>query len=197
MNQGKPLKRRARLVARAPLARGELKRGAAAGRLLCGSLREHPAHAWTGHSDDRPYRCPGVRARKALPRARMAASRPAPAVPASVRAALRKRSGGCCEMRLAGCWGQATDPAHRIASGNGGRHGEAKVHHDRLSNVIYACRACHEWSEGHPAKSYELGLMVRDGGVPEVVPVLLLGHSSIRVLLDNEGGWRSTLDGAA
>ena len=157
MNRGKPLKRRARLVARAPLARGaELKRGAAPTR-----------------------------------RARMAAGRSAPAVPAPVRKALRERSGGFCEMRLEGGLGRATDPCHRIASGNGGRQGAAKVHHDRLSNVVHGCRACHDWCHDNIASAELLGLMLREGDVPEAIPVLLPGHSSVPLLLDNAGGFES------
>jgi hypothetical protein len=117
----------------------------------------------------------------------MATGRPQPAVPASVRRALAARSGGWCEMRLAGCLGRATDPAHRIASGNGGRHGAAKVHHDRLSNVLYGCRGCHRWTHEHVAEAEALGLMLRDGDVSEGKRVLLPAHGW--VLLDNDGGF--------
>jgi hypothetical protein len=107
-----------------------------------------------------------------------------------VRKALRKRSGGFCEMRLAGCWGRATDPCHRIATGSGGRHGQAKTDHDRLSNVIHGCRFCHEWTHGNVAEAEALGLMLREGHVPENESVMLPGHASARVLLDNAGGFR-------
>lgn len=157
-------------------------------RLLCGSLREHRGHVWAGQSDGVQYRCPGVKDRKARPRSGMVPARPDSAVPPSVRKALRERSGGWCEARLDGCWGRATDPAHRIASGNGGRHGEAKVHHDRLSNLVHACRACHEWCHRNVGAAERLGLMLRDGDAPEEKQVLLPAHGW--VLLDNDGGWR-------
>lgn len=189
MNRGKPLTRRTPLVARTPLD---------SRRLLCGSLRVHAGHRWTGQTSGLEFRCPGVKPRKPMPRVGMAVRRPAPAVPPSVRRALKERSGGLCEARLADCRGQATDPAHRDGTGSGGRRGAAKVAHDRLSNLTDLCRSCHQWTHNNIAKAEALGLMLRTGDVPEETPVLLLLHSAAaRVLLDNAGGWRSTLDGAA
>lgn len=89
-----------------------------------------------------------------------------PAVPAKILTALKARSGGVCEMALQGCTSQASDPAHRIRTGMGGRKGEAKAAHDVLSNLTHACRLCHSRTHAEPAFAYSLGLMLRDGSDP-------------------------------
>jgi hypothetical protein len=98
-----------------------------------------------------------------------------PAVPADVRAALVARSGGWCEMTLNGCSGQATDPAHRIGVGAGGRFGEAKVENDRLSNLLYACRTCHDWTHARDDESKDLGLRLERHQIPTQEPVVYRG----------------------
>lgn len=98
-----------------------------------------------------------------------------PAVPDDVRAALAQRSKGLCEMQLNGCTGVATDPAHRIGQGSGGRHGEAKVENDRLSNLMHACRTCHDWSHAQDAEAKDLGLRLKNGCIPPQEPVLYRG----------------------
>lgn len=108
-----------------------------------------------------------------------------PAVPDTVRVALMKRSGGWCEMQLPGCTGVATDPAHRIGQGSGGRHGEAKVQNDRLSNLLYACRTCHEWTHREDELANDDGLRLKNGCIPTQEPVLYRGVLSY---LDDEGG---------
>ena len=112
-----------------------------------------------------------------------------PAVPDDVRAALAKRSGGWCEARLPGCWGRATDPHHRVSTKSGGRFGEAKVEHDRLSDLIHCCRLCHEWATTRPYKANVLGLVLWEGDNPAMKPVLLLAHDPEPVYLDDAGGW--------
>lgn len=107
-----------------------------------------------------------------------------PAVPDDVRAALKKRSRGECEMQLNGCTWYATDPAHRIGQGSGGRHGEAKVQNDRLSNLLYACRTCHDWTHARDAEAKDKGLRLENGQVPLVEPVLYRGVLSY---LDDAG----------
>lgn len=104
-------------------------------------------------------------------------SRPKPAVPPGVAAALAARSGGWCEMQLAGCAGRATDAAHRWGRGAGGTH--------RLSNVLYACRVCHSWCHARVAEAVDMGLMLRRGDDPQAVPVSYRGQL---VVLDDEGG---------
>jgi hypothetical protein len=98
-----------------------------------------------------------------------------PAVPDGVRAALAKRSKGMCEMQLHGCTGVAVDPSHRISSKNGGRHGEAKERHDRLSNLIHACRRCHEWVTSRDVEAKDDGLRLDEWQSPPAEPVLYRG----------------------
>lgn len=104
-------------------------------------------------------------------------ARPEPAVPPKVRAALRARSGGVCEIQLPGCTGTAVDPSHRKKVGAGGRHGEAKVAHDVLSNLLDACRADHDELHRRPAwaKHPSRGWMLDEGQDPVRVPVLYRG----------------------
>lgn len=111
-------------------------------------------------------------------------NRPQPAVSAATRKALAARSGGWCEMALPGCAGRAADPAHRNGRGMGGRKGAAKELHDRLSNVLHACRRCHETTHWAPAWACRLGLMLRTGQDPAAVPVLYRG---VWVLLADDG----------
>lgn len=128
--------------------------------------------------------------RSVLKRTPMKQSRPRPAVAPAVRTALAGRSGGLCEMRLAvaDCQGRATDVSHRIATGAGGRKGAAKTEHDRLSNVIHACRACHNWCHHNVARAEDLGLMLREGDEPVEEWVFLPAHGGA-VLLDDDGTW--------
>lgn len=107
-----------------------------------------------------------------------------PAVPPIIRIALTVRSGGVCEMAFPDCMGQATDPAHRIRTGMGGRKRASKTAHDVLSNLVHACRRCHSWTHAEPAKAYAMGLMLRDGSNPLKEPVVVRGRW---VLLDNQG----------
>ncbi len=108
--------------------------------------------------------------------------RPRPAVPANVRAALRKRATvdgiPLCEIALPGCLGHGTDPAHRITTKAGGRHGHAKVEHDRLSDVLLACRFCHETTQGdHQTHgAHGTGLVLKEHHNPLQVPVLYRGE---------------------
>lgn len=112
-------------------------------------------------------------------------SRPHPAVPTDTRAALVARSGGVCEMQLSGCLGRATDPSHRITTGMGGTFGAAKVEHDRLSDLIHACRRCHDWCHARDAESKDLGLRLNRWQDPTAEPVWYRGVLSY---LDDFGG---------
>lgn len=120
-------------------------------------------------------------------------SRYTPAVPDGVRAALKERSGGWCEIVVPGCLGAATDPAHRIKRGMGGRKGAARKASNQLANLLYACRRCHEECHRHPAWAYERGWMLREGQTPSRVPVLYRGRWA---LLDDAGGVRHVEPGA-
>lgn len=119
---------------------------------------------------------------------------PTPAVPVDVRDALRVRSAGWCEIAVPGCYGQATDPAHRVKQGMGGRKGAAKKANDRLSNVLHACRWCHDACHRAPAEAYRWGWMLREGQVPSQEPVLYRGRL---VFLDDAGGVHDYEAGAA
>lgn len=97
-------------------------------------------------------------------------------VPAKVRAGLKKRSGGMCEVAQPGCTGAATDFSHRIKTGMGGRHGAAAVAHHVVSNALAACRECHSVRlHGHPKDAYLAGWMLREGQDPTAERVLYRG----------------------
>jgi hypothetical protein len=125
---------------------------------------------------------------KALAVKPMKRSRPKPAVPPAVRAEVAARSGGWCEVALPGCAGRAFDVQHRITTKAGGRHGEAKVLHDRLSDLLHSCRLCHLEIHRLPAKAEARGLTVREGVDTSAVPVWTR-HAVGAVLLDDAGGW--------
>jgi len=102
-----------------------------------------------------------------------------PAVPAAVRAALKARSGGgWCEIGMTGCTRAGTDPSHRITVKNGGRKGAAKARHDRLSNLLWACRPCHDWVTAHPkaSKAEQVGWALEEWQEPTQCPVLRRGE---------------------
>jgi hypothetical protein len=106
-------------------------------------------------------------------------------IPAKVRAALARRSDGICEVQAPGCAGRAVDPSHRKKTGNGGRHGEAAVRHQVLSNLLHACRGCHEGAiHAMPAAAYWRGWMLRENENPREVACLYRG---VWVLLDDQG----------
>lgn len=119
-----------------------------------------------------------------------------PAVPKDTRADLIKRSGGLCEIQMTGCLGRGTDPSHRITSKAGGRHGAAKVEHDRLSDVLWACRSCHDWIGNHPAasKAEHVGWALEEWQKPTECPALYRGRL---VFLDDLGGIHDYEKGAA
>lgn len=111
-----------------------------------------------------------------LARTRIRRRRWQPAVPVDTSAGLAARSGNWCEITRPGCLGKASDPSHRITQKTGGRHGEAKVEHDRLSNVMHACRVCHNWIGAHPAGAGDMGLVLREGDDPTAVRVRYRGR---------------------
>lgn len=115
----------------------------------------------------------------------MKAAKPAPAVPTKQRDRLRVRADSWCEIRQAGCLGYGTDPSHRVSRGMGGRHGAAAVEAAQLSNVVWACRACHDLCHDRPRFAERMGWFVREGIDPRTVPVLIGGQM---VLLLDDGG---------
>jgi hypothetical protein len=105
-------------------------------------------------------------------------NRPKPAVPLGTKDALKVRAGEWCEVQLSGCYGTGTDPSHRITTKTGGRYGEAKEDHDRLSDVLWACRYCHDWIGEHPAaaKAEFVGWALEEWQEPTEWPVLYRGR---------------------
>lgn len=100
-----------------------------------------------------------------------------------------ERSGGRCEIGLmAICTGPATDSAHRLGEGMGGRHGEAAEVNDRPGNVLRACRACHRWTHENPRLAQGFGWMLRTGDDPLTTPVLYRHEEW--VLLGDDGSTR-------
>jgi hypothetical protein len=106
------------------------------------------------------------------------AVRSKPAVPLGTKDALKVRAGEWCEVQLSGCYGKGTDPSHRITTKAGGRHGEAKEDHDRLSDVLWACRYCHDWIGKHPAaaKAEFVGWALEEWQEPTEWPALYRGQ---------------------
>jgi hypothetical protein len=109
-------------------------------------------------------------------------------VPAEVKAILRRRSGGACEVGLI-CGGSArgVDPAHREGKKAGGT---SKPWSDLASNLTWACRPDHDLIDAKaPAGAERLGLKVRAGVArPWEIPLLHSAHGW--VLLDDQGGHR-------
>lgn len=97
-------------------------------------------------------------------------------IPAKVRNALHARSGGVCEMAQPGCTGVATEAAHRLKRGMGGRKGAALAAHDVLSNLLHLDHFCHQrLCHSRPSEAYATGWMLREGQSPTVERVLYRG----------------------
>lgn len=84
------------------------------------------------------------------------------------KAAVRARSGGSCEVRLAAnCERRASDlygPHHRLPQGKGGP--------DTLANLLDVCGPCSvDVDHGHVAEARRRGLLLRRGEDPEAIPV--------------------------
>jgi hypothetical protein len=109
-----------------------------------------------------------------------------PAVPPARRTTLAERSGGVCEIGLAGCVLVATQACHRITRKAGGRHGEAKERHDRLSDLLHGCWYCHALQTSPPKwlDPYALGISLKEHQIPTQKPVLYRG---VPVYLTDDG----------
>lgn len=115
-----------------------------------------------------------------LKRAPTVQKRTKPAVTSKVRAQLRQRSGGLCEIHLHGiCAETATEASHRIKRGAGGRHGAAAERNGRPSNLTYSCSPCHAHIHQHPAASRDWGWMLLEDADPPTSPVLVRGQWSL------------------
>lgn len=76
--------------------------------------------------------------------------------------ALKARSMGRCEAGVPGvCTGTGED-----------RHHRRRVRSDnRLANLMYLCRPCHDWIHRNPMQARTLGLLLVRYQDPEKVPV--------------------------
>lgn len=107
------------------------------------------------------------------------------AVPRDVRVALQARSRGICELGMRDvCAYHATDTSHRVTRGMGGRHGAARRDSDRLSNVMDACRLCHEWVGRFPRAARLVGWVLLRREDPAQHPVVYRGKP---VFLTDDG----------
>lgn len=132
-------------------------------------------------------RTPLARSSVPLRRAPLVQKRIKPKLAVQQRARLADRSHGWCEIRWPNvCTGQATDAAHRIGEGSGGRHGAAAELNDRLSGVLHACRSCHQHCHANPAFARGKGWMLRNGDRPAAEPVYYAGRGWRK--LDDDGG---------
>ncbi|HEU4540295.1 MAG TPA: hypothetical protein VFR23_04135 [Jiangellaceae bacterium] len=101
--------------------------------------------------------------------------------PKAVKEQLRARAsnggedGEWCEMQLTGCLGLGVDPSHRIGQKSGGRNGAAYVKNNRLSNLVWACRMCHDWCHERRAEAREFGLILDEGDDPPAEPLVYRG----------------------
>lgn len=121
-----------------------------------------------------------------LKRAPLVQKRVKPKLTAAQKRPLILRSGGFCELRYPRvCTGRATDVAHRIAEGMGGRHGVAAEANDRLSAVLHSCRQCHDWCHQNPISARGFGWILRNGDVPLRERVYYAGRGWCH--LDDEG----------
>ena len=104
-------------------------------------------------------------------------------IPVKVRKALALRSDGVCEIGQPGCTGRATEAAHRVKVGMGGRKATAAAHHV-LSNLLHLDHHCHQrLCHANPAEAYANGWMLREHQTPTAEPCLYRG--AVRWLTDS------------
>jgi hypothetical protein len=87
---------------------------------------------------------------------------PKPGFTDEVKAAVRRRSRGICEIRHDGCTGRASHFHHRKLRGHGD-HSEA--------NCLHLCAVGHAEVHADPAVSYLLGWLVHSWDDPAAVPL--------------------------
>lgn len=104
--------------------------------------------------------------------------------PKETRQLLAARSGGMCEI----CGtARAVDPHHRLGRKAGGTR---RPWVNRLSNIIHACRSCHQQvtdTNGRRVEFEVAGWLLREGQDPLQVPVRLAVWGP--VVLDDCGGF--------
>lgn len=81
-------------------------------------------------------------------------------IPLRVRRAVKARSEGNCEVCL---MSGADHMHHRLMRSQGGEH--------TVENLLHVHWGCHEDIHLNPARSYELGHLVRRGADPAQIPV--------------------------
>lgn len=94
------------------------------------------------------------------------------------RKIVKERSEGLCEV----CGKRrATDMAHRLARSQNGKW--------TPSNILHACRDCHEGNHDNPLNAFENGWHLRSGSDPLECPVLLASSNGEQTwyLLKNDG----------
>ena len=71
---------------------------------------------------------------------------------ASARAEVFERSQGRCEAQVEGvCLGRGDQAHHKRRRSQGGQ--------DTPANLLWICRACHDWCHRYPAQAKALGLL--------------------------------------
>lgn len=99
-------------------------------------------------------------------------------MPREVYQTVFDRAGGRCEaMVFPVCTGRAEQFHHRQYRSRGGEH--------TVPNLVFICRACHDWVHAHPRESGEIGLSVHSWQEPGEVPVAYRGRPAV---LDDAGG---------
>lgn len=167
MKRGGPLKRKTKLRAKSPLRRYTELRSTP--RVSTGTSGERSAA-----SVIQPTK---VVSAKRRPRTGHRVAR-------QVRELVRARSGGVCEVQLAGCRWWSSQLQHRITQKSGGRHGKAVARSDRASNVLDSCWWCHSVITDSPGASKQEGWSLEEWQEPSQEPVLYRGEP---VYLDDEG----------
>jgi hypothetical protein len=120
-----------------------------------------------------------------LKRSSIAKSAPKSKLTTVQKRPLLERSEGVCEIGTAYCAHFATDVCHRRGEKAGGRHGDAAVLNDRLSNVLHGCRTCHNFTGQWPKTAELNGWRLTELADPLAERVNRRGRF---VFLDDEGG---------
>lgn len=92
---------------------------------------------------------------------------------------IKKRSGDQCEIAIPGvCTIWPHDPSHRKGAAQGGPW--------HVTNLLHACRSCHNWIHAHPSVARRNGWMV-SGADDDYASVPVLLRQSRLVLLTATG----------
>lgn len=114
-----------------------------------------PRKEWMKGSSLRSYK-PSTEGEEKQPKPRRSTGKSAGVNEA--RKLVKQRSGGLCEIRMVGCFGEGTDWHHRKLRSQGGPW--------HVQNGLQACRFCHGRvtnTNGHSKEYEECGWLVRRG----------------------------------